>query len=246
MKEPFDDLVQHVLEGDATPEDRAQLEALIVADAALRRRRDELAHVFSLLGSARVAPAPEGLRDTVMQAIADLPTATDRHVPNAVSAFPARAGWTRMVLPVAAAIAAIALVWFVRTPSPASRGEVSGTMAGPSRTVSVRLGDGAAAVVVEGRAVETGIELQLRAGSAAGVAEIVSLDDGVLLSRPPQFVTVGAEPLSLEFEPGARILAHGRSTASEVPLRIVVRFADGRHATATLRVPARHARGPGG
>lgn len=246
MREPIEDLIQRVLDGSATSEERERLDALTASDPALRRRREELDHVFSLLGSARLAPAPDGLGDSVLQAIADLPKATSRRAPKASIGSPRGAGWFRIVLPVTAVVAAAVLVWAVRTPEPHSRAGVSGTMAGPSHSVSVRLGDGAAAVVVEGRAVETGIELQLRAGSVPGVADIASPEDGVLLSRSPQVATAGSQQLSIEFEAGSRIMAHGLSATAEVPLRIVVRFADGRQASATLRVPARDATGPGG
>ena len=246
MREPIEDLIQRVLDGSATPEERNRLDTLIAADPALRRRHEELAHVFTVLGSARMAAPPEDLRGSVMQAIADLPTSASRRAQPGSHRIPRGARWFRFALPVTAVIAAAVLVWAVRSPSPASRAGISGTMAGQARSVAVRLGDGAAAVVVEGRAAETGFELELRAGMAAGVAVLSTGEEHATLTRSPRASIGDSQQLSIEFEPGSRILAYGRGTGPEVPLRIAVRFADGRQAFATLGIPVRRARGPGG
>ena len=246
MREPVEPLIQRVLEGSATPAERERFEAMAAADPALRRRREELEHVFQLLGSARMVPAPEGLRDAVMQAIGPRPAA-------AGSAAPARAGrvvrgafWPRLLLPVAATLAAVVLLWVARPPAPGERGGVSGTIGGRPETLATLVGEGPSALQLGAEAVPLGFRLDLRAGDTPGTIEITPLVEGVSLGRAAGAATGPGGSYRQPFAAGARWQLEARAAPRVVPLRIVVRYVGGREATATCRVPARRPTGPGG
>ena len=69
MTGSIDDRIQHVLDGAASPEERAQLDALLAADPEARRRYDELRSLFDALTGAPAEDAPAGLHDDVMRSL---------------------------------------------------------------------------------------------------------------------------------------------------------------------------------
>ena len=121
------DLLQRVLDDDATPEEQASLEARMTADPALRARFDSMSSLFLALDDEVLQPAPASLRDDVLNA---LPAAQRREMR---SANRAQWSWSRLVLPLASAAAALALIVTAMrmVPSPlAPDGRTAGTMSG--------------------------------------------------------------------------------------------------------------------
>jgi hypothetical protein len=119
------DLLQRVLDGEATPEEHASLESRMTADPALRERFDSMASLFLALDDEVLEPAPVGLRDDVLNA---LPAAPRREPRSMI-----RAPWSRLLLPLASAAAALALIVAAMrmVPSPlAPDGRTAGTMSG--------------------------------------------------------------------------------------------------------------------
>lgn len=243
MKALVDDVIQRVLEGSATPEERGRLDAMTAADPALRRRREELEHVFLLLGSARLEPSPARLKESVLQAIREevpghagaekAPKLASRGIP-----------WGRVLLPVTALVLASVLVWAARVPWNEPAGRVAGTMAGSPSPVRLSLGSGTEAVSVEAAPEAGGFQIEVRNGDAPVEAEIAALDPTVRLASSPDAAAGAPATLRQGLEPRASWLVHGAATSRTVPVRVVVRFADGRSVSATLRVLARGSAGP--
>ena len=131
-------LLQDVLDGSASPAQRAELENLLSTDETLRTRRAELVEVMRVLGdaSAEVAP-PTELHATIMAAINAEPrngvrrTARGWHMPRP---------WLQLCGGFLAGAAAAALVVVSIQKGPGAgllenHGEMSGTLA-PNRTGS--------------------------------------------------------------------------------------------------------------
>lgn len=121
------DLLQRVLDNDATPEEQASLEARMIADPALRARFDSMSSLFLALDDEVMEPAPASLRDDVLNALPAAP----RH--DVRFANRAQWSWSRLVLPLASAAAALALIVTAMrmVPSPlAPDGRTAGTMSG--------------------------------------------------------------------------------------------------------------------
>jgi hypothetical protein len=121
------DLLQRVLDGDATPAERAGLESRMAADPALRTRFDSMSALFLALGDDVLEPAPATLRDDVLNALPVLPRREARAANR--SHWP----WSRLLLPLASAAAAIVLILSALriVPSPlAPDSRTAGTMSG--------------------------------------------------------------------------------------------------------------------
>lgn len=64
----YEDLMQQVLDGLATPEEEARLEAALAGDASLRGRYQELQRLFAMLESVgEVEPPPGALEEALQQ-----------------------------------------------------------------------------------------------------------------------------------------------------------------------------------
>lgn len=69
ISERQEQLIQDVLEGDASASQRAELERLVAADAAVRERWEEMSRVFRLLSDAPAAEFPSALHAELMTAL---------------------------------------------------------------------------------------------------------------------------------------------------------------------------------
>jgi len=121
------DLLQRVLDDDATPEEQASLEARMTADPALRARFDSMSSLFLALDDEVLEPAPASLRDDILNAL----PAVSRRAAQLPSA--AKWPWSRFMLPLVSAAAALALIVTAMrmVPSPlAPDGRTAGTMSG--------------------------------------------------------------------------------------------------------------------
>ena len=73
ISERHEQLIHEILEGDASPAQRAELERLIAADPEIRARHDEMSSVFRLLAEAPDPGVPDDLHAGIVRAIAAEP-----------------------------------------------------------------------------------------------------------------------------------------------------------------------------
>jgi hypothetical protein len=144
MTGSIDDRIQQVLDGASSPEERAQLDALLAADPEARRRYDELRSLFDALAGEPAEAAPAGLHEDVMRSLPDRARAG--------AARTRRWALPRLALPfAAAAVAAVIIFVTLRGGPPVSLldGRSSGTMSGaPPRAFRLGLGTEGAALHV--------------------------------------------------------------------------------------------------
>ena len=185
MSESLDDIIQQALDGAASPDDRARLDARLAADPDARRRYEELRAVFEALSDGSSEDPPPGLHADIMRALPD-------RLPVPELARP-RWTWSRLALPFAAGAIAAAVVVITLRGGPSStvpEGGASATMSGAaSRAVRLGLGTEGAALHVtlwreaEGAArlaVTSDVPTRLSVSSAQGS---VTLLEGAGASR---------------------------------------------------------------
>ncbi len=128
ISERHKQLIHEVLEGDATPAQRTELEQLVAADPEIRARHEELSAVFRLLGEAHDPEVPQELHADIMRAVAAEP-------PHGIRAR--RPAWNLLPLfgafSAGAVVAALIIVPALRGPTSKLLGDhallTSGTMA---------------------------------------------------------------------------------------------------------------------
>lgn len=238
MTEPLDELIQRVLDGDATPTEKLRLEQRLASDAHARNRYDELARVFEALSATRLEEAPAGLRDDVLRsvreaALARTPGTARTGVPAPRAARPAFS-WFRLALPIAAGAVAVAVL-FVNLGGPRriAGDQVSGTLAPPAAPADLVLGTGPDAVAIRPAVVATGAELRIVAGAVPVTLHLEGADGAVQLATDPAAPAAGLDlPLAasatatvhvLAPAPGARVLVRitypdGRVLSGHVPV----------------------------
>lgn len=74
ISERHEQLIHEVLEGDASPAQRTELERLVAGDPEIRSRHEELSSVFRLLGEAHDPEVPQELHADIMRTIAAEPS----------------------------------------------------------------------------------------------------------------------------------------------------------------------------
>lgn len=74
MSLSLDELIQLVLDGQASAAERARLETLVREDPGGRRRHSELAALYAALGSGATEDAPEGLSEQVLASLPPRPS----------------------------------------------------------------------------------------------------------------------------------------------------------------------------
>ncbi len=182
MSGSLDELIQRVLDGDATAAERAGLEARIASDPEARSRREEMERVFQALGDARSEDPPAGLRDDILRAVGGAAPAWRR--------TPARAGrpafsWFRLVLPVAGAVAAVVIfVSWQGVNHTVSRDGVSGAMSAAEPQGTLRLGSGGDKVLVRPLKLANGFRLTVQAGDSPVRVVLETAGTGVTLRLP--------------------------------------------------------------
>lgn len=240
MNPSHDELIQRVLDGDASPEERTRLDALMQREPEIRLRHEAMAAVFAALGSGELEDAPADLRDSVLRSLpANAPAAVDRAGPSRrprAAAWP----WARLALPLSAAAAAVLLIVVTlrSVPSPfAPDARTAATMSGsPPHAVLFELGGKAVGVHVAASRDEHGAgRLGLTAdapatvlvSSAHGAIEFSTIDDG---GAP----ATAQDRLELELRPGAETRV--RCAASQPGSVIGVRATRPGVPTAEIRI----------
>jgi hypothetical protein len=132
----IEDRLHRMLEGSLDETETAKLRSAIVRDPALARQAEELEAAFGALSGARLVDPPPGIREAVLREIR--PVAAPRRAP-------AAAGWTRFLLPVAAAASALLVLGVLLAPrADHAPGTIAGTIgdASPSGTQQARIARG--------------------------------------------------------------------------------------------------------
>ena len=249
MSDELDDLIQRVLDGEATPAERERFAARLAADPGLRRRHGELASAFRAVATATLAEPPAGLRDDILRTVRAAPEAK---MSSAATPGSARARvdavrrWPRLVLPAGAIALALAVLWVSgRLPGvDGARERVAGTMSGRGTDTPLSLGSGASAVLVSGHLEGTGFTLRVRAGSVPAHVEVAAATPGTLLGGTPVAAATGGPRFATDVPAGGERIVHGLAPGGGVVLFVTARFPGGETTTRPLRLGGPSSRVP--
>lgn len=235
MSESFDELLQRVLDGDATPAERAHLEAHLAADPEARNRREEMGRVFQALEGARLEDPPAGLRDDVLRAVRGAAPSWRR--------APARTGrpvfsWMRLALPVAGVVAALVVfVSWQGVNRTVSKDRVTGTMSGLAneRVERLHLAEGKSTLTVQSTSDANGFWLKVQAGDVPATVVLETGDPGVTL-RLPGIEATAASRIETAVAANSSVVIEGRSHKPVAVIRVTATLAGEapRHGQLTL------------
>lgn len=234
-RESLDDLIQTVLDGDATGQQRVQLAHLLETDANARTRHAELEVAFEALAGVKPAEAPADLRDNILAEIRSAAAARNAR-PQRAASLPTRRpafSWFRLALPIAAcAAAAVVLVWNAKKPLVLSSDSgTSGTMAASGPSGSLSLGPAGRAVKLHWRAAGSDFQLQAHGGNEPAQIMIEPVGDGVRMgSAAGAAGAAGSTRIESRLEADAVIAFSGTALHSHAALRVTVTYADGQTA----------------
>lgn len=240
MTEPLDELIQRVLDGDASPTEKLRLEQRLASDAHARNRYDELARVFEALSATRLEEAPAGLRDDVLRsvreaALARTPGTARTGVPTPRAARPAFS-WFRLALPIAAGAVAVAVLFVsLGGPRRIAGDQVSGTLAPPAAPANLVLGTGPDAVTIQPVAIPGGAELRVSAGAAPVTIHLEGADGAVQLAEGPG---APAAALDLPLAASATVTLHVHAPAPGARVQVRITYPDGRVLSGVVPVDA--------
>jgi hypothetical protein len=249
MTESLDDLIQRVLDGDGSAEERTRLEARLASEPLARVRYDELSRVFQSLSAVKLVEAPSGLRDEILQsvrgaALARTPDSARAGVAVAATAARApRAGrpafsWLRFALPVAAGAAA-ALVLFMAFGNPPWRtapDRVSGTMSGAGSADAMRIGTGPAAILVRWAPSPAGFSLRIQTGDAPVRVVLDGVSPGTRLRLADHGAPTASPHLEATLPANSLVIAEGSARDTRATVRVSVTLPDGQLATGEVRL----------
>lgn len=228
MTGSLDELIQRALDGEATAAERAELEARLAADPHARARHEELVRVFLALEEARTEDPPAGLRDDVLNAIRGAAPAWRR--------APARPGrpifsWLRLVLPVAGAVAALAVfVTWQGLDRPVPGDGMSGAMSGADLPSRLRLGSGGDAVFVHSGPAEGGFRVTIQSGDAPVTVVLEAVGPGIVLRLSEPAAPPASSRIEAAVPAHSRVVAEGTSGSSRALVRVSVTLPGGESA----------------
>jgi anti-sigma factor RsiW len=242
MTESLDDLIQRVLDGDGSAEERTRLDARLASDPRARSRYDDLSRVFQALSAVQVEEAPSGMRDDVLRSIREAALAKTRDTARAGVAVPAvrapRAGrpafsWLRLALPIAGgAVAAVVLFTTIGGPPwRAPVGRVSGTMSGAGSADAMRVGSGPAAVVVRWAPSKSGFSLKIQTGAAPVRVVLEGVSPGTALNLAAYGAAIPAPRIEATLPANALVIAEGSAPDTQATVRVTVTLPDGQLAS---------------
>lgn len=237
MSDSLDDLIQRLLEGEASVEERTRLEARMASDPTVRARHDELARVFHALASIEPAPVPADLREDILHAI--------RGAAPSRASVSTRAGrplfsWMRLTLPLTAvAVAVIVLIANQQgLPGRSPADQMSGSMSGAASPGSLRLGAGAQAVWIRSDRTDSGFQLRIQNAGAPSQIRLEALTAGAQLRLEAQAAR-SSSPVEASLPANALVIAEGTAPDSGATIRVSITFPDGQSATGEIRLRGR-------
>lgn len=204
----LDDLLQEALDGSATAEQRARLEAAM-ASPEFAARRAELELVFARLAAVPAAEAPSGLREGVLRRLSEAATPDLRPGARRTLAF---RGTLRAALPFALGFAAGAIAFVGWSEGPWRRtGEQSAATMSPGTSQSAALAwrAGRSEITVRGERRGERQTLRLLARSTSG-SEAVELRYDPARTSLAALRQADARPTGLEALPGRVRFEPGR------------------------------------
>lgn len=211
--EAIDELIQSVLEGDASPSDVSRLERLVATDADVRERHARLKQAFEVLAEgAALEDPPADLKASILAEIRQQQAAArSRTAPRPVSrpAF----SWLRLALPLAAcAAAAVVVLWNGRAsaPRPAAEGTTGAIAAAPRNAIA--LGEGDRAVSIAWHELSGG-RFALDVGAGAGPVTLTIVAREARLDRPTEAIAL---------EPGAKETLFGEVLGDAPAIRVTL------------------------
>ncbi len=234
IDEAFDALAHAVLDGNATPQQRATLDARLASDPAARERWLDFETTHTTLARVRNVEPPLDLKPAIMRAVhADRQSSATGHFEGARERIGRAIG---LRLASAFAIGAVAgiLIW----PLVANRGDLrnlptSGTMMPEPGTATIdrlSLAAGTSTLMIELVAMPKGIAARMET-NAGGTAEIVIEHDATLTAESvreiegrPLRVALTTGTIGLEFagEMRCTVLLKGAKAAKR-PMRVTLR-----------------------
>lgn len=218
---PIEELIQIVLDGEATPAEQQELETRMAADPEARERYAELKAAHALLAGAHSEDAPEGLHDAVMAEI----RRTAVPVPVRAPARGGFAGWLlnrRGLVFAVTLLAALGVTWWaIRSgPGTSSGTGMTGTMGASEPLGSVRLGEGAAAATVNWERTQRGFRVVVLTGATGARFACEPLEPGVNLQS-----RAIADGVALA--PHSTFVLQGYSAQPTAHLRVTLALDDG-------------------
>ena len=234
----FQELANAVLEGAATPEQRAALEARLASDPTAREQWRSLEIAFEALVSTRPVASPPGLKTQVLAALRD--ERARRGTRAWTGTGLGRALWPRVASAFAAGCAAGILVWTLVTGTRGTTGGLpaSGALMPPAGSIRAldrtTLDAGTARATIETRGGPSTLQARVDAHSSGAAELTLELDPGLepealdpMVSKPWR-VSFAPGRVTLEFSGDLRctIRLHGTS-AGQRSIRAVVRSGNG-------------------
>lgn len=192
VDERTEELIQDVLDGGASPEDRARLREILARDPAARERHAALAPLYGALNESQCEDPPAELRANVLRAIEAMPrkaAAGPGWFAGVFSTLARRPGWTLAYGFSAGAVVAVTVVTLVAGglgPHTRAGLPVAGSIAPMSARSAATLVSrekvlaGDAEVTLETWRDLDAVELRVWPGGAAGLETEVSYDERVL------------------------------------------------------------------
>jgi hypothetical protein len=208
MNAAIEQLMHDVLDDEAGPEQRAELERRLEHDPGARIRFEEIRELFVTLGRVEMAEAPADLHSNVMRALAHeaSPERSSRWMDALAAMFRARPVPAFAMAVVSAAAVGVLLWAGLNGGSAFKTGAslpVTGTMAPPAagERLDLRvLNLEGTALEVETRSTELGLDADLRFAAPAGATVTITHDPEALVLHPERAGNL--IPRELVLEPG--------------------------------------------
>ena len=239
----LDVLIQNVLDGVATSQQAARLEARLGQDPAARERQTELAHVFAALRKSHRFEAPPELRARIMRALPPGAPGVRAGAPAADLQRRFRLAYVFAFGLAAGIIVAGVLAGFWKAPPPGGA-PVIGSMMPPSTPGAIQAHWQAGPARVEARTWRVGVSRMAAFRVTGAAAEIeLSFDPAALrwaaFRSAPQAQRATLEPGKVVFRGAEQTetVVELRDVAGAAPLQIMIR-AGAESATGTLPAPA--------
>lgn len=257
-REWLDELMQRVLEGEASGPEQVELQSELARDPAARARFAAQTDAFERLAQLELPAAPDGLHEAVMAQVRSAPSPAAPVASTTPHRAPG-AALRRGAFPAAAAAVALVLLWFTAGPraggGPGRTGapgpaELAGTMAQANATGMLTLGDGDGALQVHWEHERGGFVLRLEAGAEPVEVELTALTPGSSLQdeRTPHRGSVTPGVFHLQLPARERGACRGTATTPRATLRIQAKFPDGHAVGREITITGRQdaVPGPGG
>ncbi len=237
-RESLDELMQRVLEGEASGPEQVELQSELARDPAARARFAAQTDAFERLTQLELPAAPDGLHEAVMAQVRSTPTSAAPVTSTTPHRAPG-AALRRWAFPAVAAAVALVLLWFTAgpragggpgraaAPGPA---ELAGTMAQANTTGVLTLGEGDGALQVHWKRERGGFVLRLESGAEPVEVEVTVLTpgSGVRLEFAAELDSTFFRGFNVGLPAHRSESCQGTAITPSATLRVQAKFPDGR------------------